>query len=120
MRPVQRILVFLMCVSLLGAGCRSDLLDVDVSGIDEVVQLERFDRDLFEMDQDTINSSIGTFYNMYGDFFDIFNVHVITSVRLRPDDIPPIFPCLLTIPPTGKSMSIPTMYLVPWMKSTRN
>jgi len=77
MRPVQRIMVFLMCASLLGGGCRSDLLDVDVSGIDEVVQLERFDRALFEMDQDTINSAIGTFYNMYGDFFDIFNVHVI-------------------------------------------
>jgi len=77
-RPVQRMLVFLMCISIIGPGCRRDLLDVDVSGIDVVVKLERFDQFLFEMDQDSISSSIGTLYDTYGDFFDIFNVHVIS------------------------------------------
>ena len=77
-RPVQRMLVFLMCIFIIGPGCRRDLLDVDVSGIDVAVKLERFDRFLFELDQDSISSSIGTLYDTYGDFFDIFNVHVIS------------------------------------------
>lgn len=77
MRPVQCVMVFLICISILGAGCQRDLLDVDVSGIDAVVQLERFDRALFDLNQDSINGAIGPFYNTYGDFFDIYNVHVI-------------------------------------------
>lgn len=77
MRPVQRLMVFLLCIALLGVGCRRDQLDVDLSGIDAVVHLERFDKALFDLDQDSINSSIGTLYNSYGDFFDIYNVHVI-------------------------------------------
>ncbi len=70
-------MVFLISTSLLMNGCNRDHLDVDVSGIEVEVKLERFDQALFEMDTDTISSSIGSFYNTYGDFFDIFNVHVI-------------------------------------------
>ena len=77
MRPVHCGMVFLMCISFLGTSCRRNSLDVDVSGIEIEVELERFDQALFEMDADTINQSIGAFYNTYGDFFDIFNVHVI-------------------------------------------
>lgn len=70
--------LFLGGILLIGTGCRRDLLDVNVSGIDAEVRVERFDRELFHMDQDTINNAIGTFYRTYGDFFDIFNVHVIS------------------------------------------
>ncbi len=77
MRPVQYALIFIMCIPLWWSGCRRNDLDVDVSGIELEVRLERFDRVLFEMDPDTITRAIGAFYNMYGDFFDIFNVHVI-------------------------------------------
>jgi len=59
-------------------GCNRNPLDVDISGIDANVKLERFERDLFEMDQDTMNSAIGALYRSYGDFFDVFNVHVIS------------------------------------------
>lgn len=77
MRPFQCVVVFLLCFSPLWISCKRNSLDVDVSGIDVEVKLERFDRALFEMDSDTINRAIGSFYDTYGDFFDIFNVHVI-------------------------------------------
>jgi hypothetical protein len=77
MRPVQRTILFLSGIALMVAGCRSNPLDVDISGIDANIKLERFDRDLFEMDQDTMDGAIGTLYRRYGDFFDVFNVHVI-------------------------------------------
>ena len=78
MRPVRAIMLFLLAVVLVLSGCRNKPLDVDISGIDLHVELERFDRDLFEMDQDTMDASIGALYSRYGDFFDVFNVHVIS------------------------------------------
>ena len=78
MRPVRAIMLFFLALVLVLSGCRNKPLDVDISGIDLNVELERFDRDLFEMDQDTLDASIGALYKRYGDFFDIFNVHVIS------------------------------------------
>ena len=77
MRPVQWVMVFLTCILLLMNGCKRNNLDVDVSGIEIGIELERFDQALFEMDLDTISNGIDFFYNVYGDFFDIFNVQVI-------------------------------------------
>jgi hypothetical protein len=77
MRPVQWNLLFLSAIALMLVGCRKNPMEVDISGIDVNITLERFDRDLFEMDQDTMDRAIGTFYRVYGDFFDVFNVHVI-------------------------------------------
>lgn len=77
MRPVQCVMVFLIGCAILPAGCTRNHLDVDVSGIEAQVKIERFDRHLFEMNPDTLIGAIGTFYETYGDFFDVFNVHVI-------------------------------------------
>jgi len=59
------------------SGCNESRLHVDVSGIEADVSLERFDQDLFDLDAASIDDAIGTFYSRYGDFFDVFNVHVI-------------------------------------------
>ncbi len=69
--------LFFLAVVILSAGCRQDPLDVDVSGIDLQFRIERFDRELFGMDPDTIPAAVDYFYSRYGDFYDIFNVHVI-------------------------------------------
>ena len=78
MRPVQGTMIFLWGFAFLLGGCSSKPLDVDVSGIQADIKLERFDRDLFMMDQDTVSAAIGALYEVYGDFFDVFNVHVIS------------------------------------------
>jgi len=78
MRPVHATMLFLFSIAMLISGCRNKLLDVDVSGIEIRIELERFDQDLFEMDQDTMDIAIGALYKQYGDFFDVFNVHVIS------------------------------------------
>jgi hypothetical protein len=76
-RPVHRFLVFMVFLMILSTGCRPDPLKVDVSGIEIQVEVERFDRELFGIDQDTLDRAIGALYSRYGDFFDIFNVHII-------------------------------------------
>lgn len=78
MIPVQRTILFITGIALLLCGCKNNSLDVDISGVDLKMRLERFDRDLFEMDQDTMDLAIGALYQHYGDFFDVYNVHVIS------------------------------------------
>jgi hypothetical protein len=62
---------------MIATSCNRNNLDVNISGIDAEVRVERFDQALFEMSADTIDRAIGGFYSQYGDFFDVFNVHVI-------------------------------------------
>ena len=50
---------------------------MDISDIDLEVKVQRFDRELFTMDFDSLERAISAFYKNYGDFFDVFNVHVI-------------------------------------------
>ena len=77
MRPLSWILFFLAALVVASTGCRRTGLDVNVSGIEAEVKVERFDRALFGMSTDTLEQAIGWFYESYGDFFDVFNVHVI-------------------------------------------
>jgi hypothetical protein len=51
---------------------------VNVSGIEADVRVERFDRALFEADPDSLVVLVERMYEQYGDFFDVFNVHVIS------------------------------------------
>lgn len=78
MRPVQGILFFLSLTAWLVSGCKPNTRQADISSIEYQVELERFDHALFEMDQDTMERAIDEMYRQYGDFFDIFNVHIIS------------------------------------------
>jgi len=78
MRPFHRTILFITGITLLLCGCRNNSLDVDISGVDLNIELERFDRDLFGMNQDTMDAAIDAMYMQYDDFFDVFNAHVIS------------------------------------------
>lgn len=58
-------------------ACNNDPLDVDISDSTLRIEIQRFDRELFNMDFDTVNSAISYFYEKYQDFYDVYNVHVI-------------------------------------------
>jgi len=77
MIPILRKIFFLLAILTLVTGCHKHPQKVDLTGIDAEVKIERFDRALFEMEADTIEDAIGGLYSSYGDFFDVFNVHVI-------------------------------------------
>lgn len=87
-RPVYRICFFIWCFTALAPGCGNRSMDVDISGINTLVNVERFDRELFGLEHQAPEEGIGLLYEKYGDFFDVFNVHVINigpaSARLYP------------------------------------
>ncbi|MEZ5069817.1 MAG: hypothetical protein R2751_02320 [Bacteroidales bacterium] len=76
-RPVQDAGIFLLFAVLLFASCRRDPLEVSVGGIRADVPLERFDSRLLAIAPDSLDQSVGSLYREFGDFFDVFNVHVI-------------------------------------------
>ncbi|MFC2080182.1 hypothetical protein ACFLRQ_01770 [Bacteroidota bacterium] len=71
--------IFIINVLLLvtSNGCKNDPLDVDITDINVSIEVQRFDREIFMLNFDSIDNSISKFYSSYGDFFDVFNVHVI-------------------------------------------
>jgi len=72
-----RFLIINLLLLVTFSGCKNDSLHVDISDIDLEVKVQRFDRELFTMDFDSLERAISAFYKNYGDFFDVFNVHVI-------------------------------------------
>ena len=58
MIPIQLKIVFLICISLMFAGCQNNRLNVDISNIEIDVPLERFDRAIFELDPDRTSASL--------------------------------------------------------------
>ncbi len=58
-------------------GCNRNPLDVDISENTLQIDIQRFDREIFTLDFDTIDNAISSFYSKYEDFFDVYNVHVI-------------------------------------------
>ena len=70
-------LLLSICILVLISSCSNNKLDVNTKGIDLKIDIQRFDRELFEMNTDTIPEAIGYFYKKYNDFLEIFSYHVI-------------------------------------------
>lgn len=58
-------------------GCNRNPLDIDISKSTLHIEIQRFDEEIFTLDFDTINEAITAFYELYNDFYDVYNVHVI-------------------------------------------
>lgn len=74
-----------LCFLILITGCQRNPLDVNVKRINLDIKIDRFEKELFEMDSDTLTEGISYFKKKYTDFFDIFSYHVI-NIGV-PDDI---------------------------------
>jgi hypothetical protein len=58
-------------------GCKKNPYQVDISSEDIQITVQRFEKDLFALDPDSIELFIPLFYEKYGDFFDLFNYRII-------------------------------------------
>ena len=59
------------------AGCRSNSWDIDISEIEIEQNFQRFDKDLFTIDHDSIWNYVSIFEKRYGQFFDLYNYGII-------------------------------------------
>lgn len=77
-----------LVVALTLVSCGRKSKGPDISKIDLSLTIHRFDRQLFTMDQDTLEEAINYFYKTYGDFFDIFSYYVINIGSPSSRDFP--------------------------------
>ncbi len=71
--------LFLAGIVILLNGCNKNKFDVNVSDIDVSVKIQRFEKDLFSIPLDSIESNIPRLREQYGNFFPIFN-HMIINI----------------------------------------
>lgn len=76
---MQFLITILLMIALVSCNRRNKPPDVD--NIDVETLYFRFERELFEMDTDTLPEAIEYFYQKYGDFYDIFNYYIVDLGR---------------------------------------
>lgn len=74
---MRLLLIFFVVIAVLTGSCRKSNHGLRIIGEPVSISIERFDRQLFLMDQDTLPASISWFYKQYTDFLDVFSYHII-------------------------------------------
>lgn len=82
MKSVRVIKIFTFILAgLFLWGCNSRNNKPNIKDIEVNTHIERFEKELFNVDIDTIPDAIEYFYNKYDDFFDIFNYYIVDLGR---------------------------------------
>ena len=76
MRAIKFLISALILLTAL-AGCRKGRTVPDVSGIKVNIHIDRFEKDLFSLNLDSLDRGIAFIDSKYGTFADIFNSHII-------------------------------------------
>lgn len=71
----------ILSLILFVGGCKFGNKKPDIRDIEVETNIERFERELFEMDVDTIPKAIEYFYDKYDDFYDIFSYYIVDLGR---------------------------------------
>ncbi len=79
LRAKKFFFVILTGIIILQYGCHKNKFDVNVSDIDVSVKIQRFEKDLFSIPLDSIETNIPRLQKQYGNFFPLFN-HAIINV----------------------------------------
>lgn len=75
----QRLLLTIfLFLALVSASCRNTEHGNKTGNAEVKINIERFDRELFLMNQDTLPAAITSLYKKYDDFLDVFSYHVIS------------------------------------------
>ena len=72
-------IILLAGIIILLDACHRNKFDVNVSDIDVTITFQRFEKDLFSIPLDSIESNIPRLRKQYGNFFPLFN-HMIISI----------------------------------------
>lgn len=69
--------LYLAIISVIISGCQSNKWDIDISKIEIEQSFDRFDIELFSINQDSVWNYVPFFEKKYGSFFDLYNRGVI-------------------------------------------
>jgi gliding motility-associated lipoprotein GldB len=83
---------WLLVITLILFGCsKKNPYETDVSDVEVKISIKRLDKNLFEVNLDSIHEAIPRLSNKYGGFFDLYNRHVINiggaNSKAYPDNL---------------------------------
>jgi len=85
-----QILLIIFISFIYGCGQKSNL-DINVSDIQLTIDIKRLDKDLFNLNPDSIHKEIPQMHSKYGEFFKIYNQRVIkigaSNSKAYPDNL---------------------------------
>ncbi len=73
----KRLLYFMTFALITGSCVQKDQFDIDTSDIDVNIEIQRLDKDLFELDPAKIDEETEYLVNKYGEFFELYNGRII-------------------------------------------
>jgi len=95
MKVVFRFILLGTILSVLLA-CNRNRLKVDISGINNNIEIVRFDKELFNIPQKDTLSSLVSLHEEYPDFFDLFTYKVIRIGGINDEQFPGLMNRFLT------------------------
>ncbi len=95
MKNALPVLIVLSVVAVF-SGCQTKKKAPDVSGIHVNVQVQRFEKDLFGLNLDSLPQQIPELKKKYGTFMDLFSNRIIQVGRVNEPDFPELLKKYLT------------------------
>lgn len=75
---IRKRLLYFMSFALMAGSCvQKDQFDIDTSDIEVNIEIQRLDKDLFELDPAKIEEETEYLINKYGEFFELYNGRII-------------------------------------------
>lgn len=89
---MKKQIFILFILFLIAYGCgKKNKFDVDISDIDITIDIKRLDKDIFQVEIDSIHKEIPRLNEKYGEFFKIYNQRVInigsSNSKAYPDNL---------------------------------
>ncbi|MES1225077.1 MAG: hypothetical protein ABUT20_56870 [Bacteroidota bacterium] len=83
---MKKIVPVLFCVSIVIFSCKNKKAGPDVSGINVNLTLQRFDKDFFSIDSNSMTTALPSLLNKYPTFLPIFINNILGLGPLQPDN----------------------------------
>jgi hypothetical protein len=93
---MKKKLSFLLVILIMLFSCSQERKRPDISGINVIVNIKRFDKDLFSGNLDSIPNHVLILKQKYGEFFDIFNYKIIQLSDYKAVGYPRLLKAYLT------------------------
>ena len=96
MQTVKKIIFYVLIAAAFLSACKRNPLKVDISGIEEEIEIVRFEQELFKLPLKDTMEELSTLRSQYPGFFDLFTWKVIGIGGIEEEYFPEIMSEFLT------------------------
>ncbi|MDD4109671.1 MAG: hypothetical protein PHH93_13225 [Prolixibacteraceae bacterium] len=95
-KRIYTIIIIFAAISLVMISCKRNRLKVDISNIEEEIEIVRFEKELFDISGDDTLAMLSELRDRYPEFFDLFTWKVINAGGIEEEYFPVVINQFLT------------------------